>query len=250
MRFFILLPFIVFSTFLFSQTSIKDCHNHLSGKVLNIDSDETISSVHVTIATDNEFITSTVTDNNGYFKVDLPCDNKRYIVSATVENFTKSTKLVFTTAGVSKKHTITLDVYPIREFTSKNGKKKIIVDQIYFIPDDIGITKEAAKELRIVRDLLNKYPDMVLEIGFHSDSRGDERFLTSLTQKRADACASYLINNGIESDRIITRGFGSSKLLNECERGVKCSNDKHLINKRSEFFVFKKDLSTQMATFE
>jgi len=250
MRFFIVLPFIIFNSFVFSQTSVNECSNSVTGKILDIQSDKTISDATVLVSNNDKVIASAITDSNGNFNLDLPCDNGRYILTATLENFTKSTKLVFTSSGTHKKHTITLDVFPVREFTFINGKKRIIVNPIYFIPDDFSITSEAAKELKKVCDILNKYPDMILEIGFHSDSRGNESFLTSLTQERADACASFLINNGIDGERITAKGFGSTKLLNECERGVKCSNDKHLENKRSEFLVFNKDLSRQMANFE
>lgn len=250
MRFFILLPYLLCSIFIYSQTSTNDCNNVVNGRVIDTQTDKRVENAVVYISNGDENIIKGVTDSNGNFTVNLPCDNGRYTATTTIENFTKSTKLIFTTRDVYKEHNVTLDIYPIREFTVVNSKKRIIVNQIYFIPDDFDITPEAAMELRKVYDILNKYPDMNMEIAFHSDSRGDERFLASLTQKRADACASYLINKGIDSERIIAKGYGSTKLLNECERGVKCSNDKHLINKRSEFLVFKKDLSTQLAIFE
>ncbi len=250
MRFFILILFFLFNILIYSQTSNDECLNSIHGKVIDIQSNTIIPHATVLVSKDNEIITSATTDSSGNFSISLPCDNDRYIATVTLENFTKSTKLIFTSRGFNKKHSITLDIYPIKEFTSNNGKKKIIVNQIYFIPDDDSISSEAAVELRKVSDIMNKYQDINVEIGFHSDSRGDESFLTALTQKRADACSSYLINKGVESERITAKGFGSSKLINECERGVKCSNHKHLINKRSEFLVFKKDLSEQMAIFE
>lgn len=243
MRFFILLSFLLFNSIIFSQTSSDDCYNVVHGNVFDIQAEKAMSNIVVHINKDDVYFTSISTDNNGSFTLDLPCDNSRYIVTSTIENFTKSTKLIFTSRSTKKEHNITLDIYPIREFVTTSNKKRIIVKPIYFIPDDYGITPEASKELSKVYDILIKYPDISIEIGFHSDSRGEERFLGALTQKRADACASYLINRGIESDRIIAKGFGSTKLLNECERGVKCSNTKHLMNKRSEFIVFKKELS-------
>ncbi len=250
MRFFILLPFVLFYSLIYSQTSNDDCLNSVHGKVIDNQSNTTIPHATVLVSKGNEIFTSVTTDSSGNFSISLPCDNDRYIATVTLENFTKSTKLIFTSRGIQKKHSITLDIYPIKEFASENGKKKIIVNPIHFIPDDDSISSEAAIELRKVCDIMNKYTDINVEIGFHSDSRCNESFLTTLTQKRADACASYLINKGVESERIIAKGFGSTKLLNECERGVKCSNAKHLINKRSEFLVFKKDLSEQMTIFE
>ncbi len=239
MRYFILLPFFLVSSIIFSQDSANICNNHVSGRVVNIETDEIITNAVVNIKDRNDVVTTLRTDNNGNFTIDLPCDNDRYILSSTVENFTKSTKLIFTSRTSVKKHNVTLDMYPIKEFVEVKKIKRIIVDSITFYPDDISINSEAALQLKIVSDLLNKYQNISLEIGFHSDSRGSKDFILSLTQERADACASYLINKGIESSRIIAKGYGDTKLLNECEKGIRCTEEKHLANRRSEFVVLQ-----------
>ncbi len=230
---------LLINSFVFSQTSINACLNQISGKVINKKENLIIPNAIIHIDDNNGNVITTHADNNGNFSIDLPCDDGRYIISTTVENYTKSTKLIFTSLTTNKKHMLILDVYPIKEFVEVNGKKRIIVDSVDFYPNDISINPEAEIQLKRVFDVLNKYLNMKIEIAFHSDSRGDERFLLDLTQQRAEACASYLIDKGIEDSRVIAKGHGATKLLNECEKGVRCSEEKHLMNRRSEFVVLK-----------
>lgn len=239
MRPLLFLVIFLVNSYVFSQTSIADCHNQVTGKVINKVDNEILPNVTIYINDSDNNITTAQSDSNGNFSIDLPCDDNRYVLSTSIENFTKSTKLIFTSLTTNKEHTLTLNVYPIKEFIEINGNKRIIVETINFYPNDISINKEAAIELKKVCDILNKYPEVRIEVGFHSDSRGNEDYLYQLTQKRADACASYLIDKGIESSRIDARGYGASKPLNECIKGVKCSDEKHLENRRSEFVVLK-----------
>ena len=48
-----------------------------------------------------------------------------------------------------------------------------------------------------------------------------------------------MIKEGIDSSRLVSEGFGETKLLNECEDGIKCSAAKHDVNRRSEFIILE-----------
>lgn len=233
---FFLFVFLV-NSFIFSQTGVNSCRNQVSGTVINKQNELSIPNVNIQITDNDGNIIKTQADNNGSFTIDLPCDDGRYTISTSIENYTKSTKLIFTSQSINKEHRVNLEVYPIQEFEEVNGEKRILVNSIRFFPDDIGVNPEARIQLNKVSDILRKYEDLNIEIGFHADSRGGEKFLIDLTQQRADACTSYLIDKGIDASRIHAKGYGAAKLLNECEKGIKCSEAKHLINRRSEFVV-------------
>ena len=51
-------------------------------------------------------------------------------------------------------------------------------------------------------------PNIVIELGSHTDSRGTHEYNDSLSYKRAKAVVDYLISKGIEPDRLIPKGFG------------------------------------------
>lgn len=237
---FILVALVSFS--LFSQENSTDCLSQVNGFVINKISKEIMPKAIIQLKKNGSIISKKFADKNGYFTFDIDCVS-RYQISAQYENFTKNTKLIFASSTTSK-HDIKLELFPIKEFTKVKNENRIMLDPIEFLPDDYSITPKAAKQLIIVYALLEKYQYINLDIRFHTASRGNEKFLLNLTQKRADACANYLIKRGIEASRIFPKGYGATQLLNRCKKDVNCSNLEHLENKRSEFIVKREgDLS-------
>ena len=74
------------------------------------------------------------------------------------------------------------------------------------------IRKDVKKVLQPVINLLLKYPNMQIEIGLHTDIRGNEAYNRDLSQKRATSTKEYLVLKGIESHRIIAVGYGDLNL--------------------------------------
>jgi len=48
-----------------------------------------------------------------------------------------------------------------------------------------------------------------------------------------------MISQGIDSSRIIYKGYGETQLVNKCVNGAKCSDEQHEENRRSEFIVLE-----------
>lgn len=63
----------------------------------------------------------------------------------------------------------------------------------------------------------------------------------NLSDKRAKSTQAYLYSKGIAEDRIESAiGYGESRLLNHCKDGVKCTDEEHDINRRSDFVIIKR----------
>jgi hypothetical protein len=60
-----------------------------------------------------------------------------------------------------------------------------------------------------------------------------------LSDERAKSSAQYVILRGINARRIAGKGFGESQLTNKCGNGVKCTEDEHRQNRRTEFIIVK-----------
>ncbi|MEL6562092.1 MAG: hypothetical protein AAFQ94_28155 [Bacteroidota bacterium] len=45
-----------------------------------------------------------------------------------------------------------------------------------------------------------------------------------------NSAIAYIIKQGISASRIVAKGYGEEKLVNECSNGVTCSKDKHQRN--------------------
>ncbi|MFL1895487.1 OmpA family protein [Aquimarina sp. 2-A2] len=132
---------------------------------------------------------------------------------------------------------------------SKTLRDLIALDEIYFEFDKWNITPRAEEELNKIVDLMiNSYPNMVIKIETHSDSRGDYKYNLNLSKKRAESIYNYLISNHITANRILSyTGFGESKPLNNCGDGMDCSEDEYKVNRRSNFIIMP-PLTTTTAT--
>ena len=122
--------------------------------------------------------------------------------------------------------------------TKINGKA-IQINPIYFDYDKANIRPDAAIELDKIVRVMKENPTMVIEVASHTDSRGNNQYNSDLSQRRAKSSREYIVSRGVSEERIFGQGYGESQLTNECEDGVDCSEDKHQLNRRTEFRIVK-----------
>lgn len=115
----------------------------------------------------------------------------------------------------------------------------IQLKDIYYDYDKHDIRPDAALILDELVAIMKKYPSMEIDFGSHTDSRGSDIYNKSLSQRRTDSAKAYLVAQGIEQYRIIASGYGETVLLNHCKNGVKCSDEEHQLNRRTEVRVIK-----------
>ena len=84
----------------------------------------------------------------------------------------------------------------------------IILEGVTFASGKSDITPESSQILRSALKTLTTYPDIQIEIGGHTDNVGSKNSNTKLSQKRADSVRNWLIERGIESGRIVAKGYG------------------------------------------
>lgn len=108
---------------------------------------------------------------------------------------------------------------------------------IYFDYNMWYIRKESKVVLGRVVELMKKYPGMVIEIGSHTDSRGNEKFNADLSQKRANSTREFIIQSGVEAKRVTAKGYGESVPIIKCKTDDACSEEEHELNRRSEFVI-------------
>ncbi|WP_396161406.1 OmpA family protein [Flavobacterium sp.] len=115
--------------------------------------------------------------------------------------------------------------------------KFFAIQNIYFDLDKWEINDKAEKQIAILLYVMQQNPTIKLEIKAHTDSRASDSYNLELSNKRALATQNWLVKNGIDPTRIISKGYGESMLVNKCANGVKCSEKEHQMNRRSEFIV-------------
>ena len=108
------------------------------------------------------------------------------------------------------------------------------LENIYYDFDKWNIRPDAAEELDKVVTFLNDNPDITVELGSHTDSRGSSKYNERLSDRRATSAVEYIISTGISDIRITAKGYGENQLVNRCSDGVECTEAEHQDNRRTE----------------
>ncbi len=120
-----------------------------------------------------------------------------------------------------------------------NGNKKdmTIIENVYYDFGDWRILPEARKVLDKVVDSMKGNNQIVVFLSSHTDSRATEEYNQRLSDNRAKVAVDYITSKGIENIRVAGKGFGESKLVNQCKDGVECTDEQHRLNRRTEFKI-------------
>ena len=222
------------------KTTIVICDQAVSGVVKDKVTGYVLNNALVSLI-DNEGnkirTVSTLADGAFYFGLDCA---KEYSIEVTKNGFFPTiTSLKTSNAnGFENEAEILIEE---KEFVTRDGVEMLNVENINFELNKADIKEESKRTLDKVLRLMNKYPNMVIDFGAHTDARGPDALNLSLSEQRAVETLSYLISQGIRPDRLRGNGYGETKLVNECANNVKCTEMQHKENKRTEFVVVKKE---------
>ena len=134
-----------------------------------------------------------------------------------------------------------------------DGFKKMVVIELYKkeLDNIIGIDKinydvakyevpsTAVPQLSKLATLLKKNRDIKIELSSHTDSRGDLASNQTLSQKRSEYIVNFLVSAGVNANQMVAKGYGETKLLNECGDGATCTEEQHEKNRRTEFRILE-----------
>jgi len=113
----------------------------------------------------------------------------------------------------------------------------IKIDNIYFDYNKSSIKEESFDILNTIADYLKTNSTIKVEMSAHTDSRGGDAYNLKLSQRRAQSVVNHLTKLGVKKSRMVPKGYGEKKLVNECSNGVKCSEEDHQKNRRVELKV-------------
>ncbi|MEX0272780.1 MAG: OmpA family protein [Flavobacteriaceae bacterium] len=215
------------------------CEQKITGTVRDKISNEPLIGASVKIIDENnKELTSVITNTEGKYELMLDC-NQGNFVRALMNGYVPSEEYLPTSDGKPR----TMDFYLEREkVTAGYGDdlaKLLQLSTIYFDFDKYNIRKDSEIEVEKVIAAMEKYPSLKIKVNSHTDSRGRDEYNMWLSKKRAESTVNYMIAKGISADRLMSEGFGESKLVNRCENGVKCSDVEHEMNRRSEFIILE-----------
>ncbi|MCF8274743.1 MAG: OmpA family protein [Flavobacteriaceae bacterium] len=178
-----------------------------------------------------------VTDENGFYQINID-RNQDYKIVGSQKKYIDDYRTFTSKYLQTELTTITANLLlnPVQDVV-----KLAELNTIYFDFDKHNIREDAALELdKIVNLMLNDYPEMVIRIESHTDSRGNLSYNDKLSIDRANSTYEYLISKGIDPSRITEHeGFGERRLTNGCEDKSKCEEEDHQLNRRTQFIVVK-----------
>lgn len=183
------------------------------------------------------------------FKLALPIE-KEYRVMVISDNYISEPILVDALDHETSPAQLTYRVKLVNLADLNN--KKIVPENLDLVSDDIlqkvifdnktlnfpynavPIDGDYFPDLDYVSKIMNKYPQLQVEIVGHTDSVGTWAYNKKLSERRAKEAGDYLKSKNVSSDRIVTRGmsFDVPKESNDTESG-------RAKNRRVEFYIFR-----------
>ena len=188
---------------------------------------------------DNTFnpISTTTSDKDGKYGFKVECGKTYNVRAERPEYTTKEQNIVIAKENGKTDLPFALEKAGCKVAIGDDLGKCFGIKMIYFDLDKYNIRVEAALDLEKILDVLNQNPTMTLDIRSHTDSRQTFKYNEVLSDRRAKSTIAWLVKNGVSSSRLTGKGYGETQLVNGCSDGVKCSEQEHQANRRSQFII-------------
>lgn len=178
--------------------------------------------------------TFTVKDD-GFFKMEL-ATNTDYNFNATLAGYLANSAK-FSTKGIAKDPANPVQTFEIEIVLDKIFRnREIVLENIYYDYDKWDIRPDAEPTLNRLAEVLRQNADIRIQLGSHTDCRGNDSYNQNLAQRRAQSAVNYLISKGIDSTRLSAKGYGESQPAAECACSS-CTEAEHQTNRRTTFKV-------------
>lgn len=172
---------------------------------------------------------------DGLFQLELD-EETDYSFLASKDGYLNN-QTAFTTKGIGKDPNNPVQTFVVEiELDKIYLGKEIRLENIYYDFDKWDIREDAKPTLNELARNLKLNPNIRIQLGSHTDCRGNANYNQDLSQKRAQSAVDYLISKGISPDRLAARGFGEDVLEIDCGCS-RCTEEEHQANRRTTFAI-------------
>ena len=214
----------------------EKCEITITGVITNQKNEVLPGAIVYLLDESNKEVAVVTADEDGKYNFEAlaACDSK-YIVRAGKEGCEYNEKEVQTPG---KTGTITVDLQLECDPCPPNDLGcRLELQPIYFDFDRYNIRPDAAVELAKILAAMRQYPELIIHIESHTDSRAPFKYNEVLSEKRAQSTLNWLVEKGIDKSRLTAKGYGERQLQNRCADGVECTEEEHQLNRRSMFII-------------
>lgn len=153
------------------------------------------------------------TDEAGEFLLCLPL-GKNYALNVSKEKylFHSENFSLSAVSSIEQPFLLEIGLTPIEEASPDAAPSKpVVLKNVFFETGSAALLPESTLELKRLKSLLESNPDLKIRINGHTDDVGSEADNLALSEKRAKAVYHFLIENGINAQRLRYKGFGESQ---------------------------------------
>ncbi|WGK66205.1 OmpA family protein [Croceiramulus getboli] len=226
----------------FVQIEDPACDVVIQGAITDLDSGEILPDTQVVLLDlEGNELSSTTSTAEGIYVLNAVCDT-RYVIRASKTEYTTAEKIVLTpeqSATIDQPIALEKRLKTVRE--GDDLGQILDLNPIYFDFDRFNIRRDAAEELEKIVAAMKEFPNLKIDVRSHTDSRGNDSYNRSLSDKRAKATVNWMINRGIDANRLSGQGYGESQPVNNCTNGADCTEAEFQLNRRSEFIVLSNE---------
>ncbi|QCE40324.1 OmpA family protein [Psychroserpens sp. NJDZ02] len=221
------------------------CTQLVSGTTLNKKTNAIIPYASVVVINQKGVEVQNLTsDQNGAFNYEGPCNKQKYSIIASKDGYIQADQTFLVNPKKKGDVVLTLKLTPETSQPAEVGMDLVEVlnlNPIYFDFDKSNIRPDAELELKKVIDYMIKYPSVRTDVQSHTDSRASDDYNWALSNRRNVSTKQYIIQKGnIAADRLEGKGYGETMLVNSCSNDVKCTEEEHDLNRRSNFIIISR----------
>lgn len=162
--------------------------------------DEELPDAVIKIVGKDGLVQRITTDKSGEYTINVK-KNTDYVMMCSCRSYLNSSY---------KLHTLDIDkdTTYISDFGLFPIYKSVRMENINFEFDSWKLLESSYASLDKIVDLMLDNPHIVIEIGAHTDRKGEEDYNLKLSSKRAQAVVNYLVSAGVEKERLRAKGYG------------------------------------------
>ncbi|MGM0498257.1 MAG: OmpA family protein [Bacteroidota bacterium] len=205
--------------------------SYMKGNVFDAESKEPLEASFelISMKSGQTIMNSYSRKETGSFLVSIPT-NEDYVLNVSKEGYLFYSDN-FKLEGKHKASEPYLKDIPLKSI--KEGEK-MILRNVFYETDSFKLESESKVELNKVFQLLTNNPTLQIEISGHTDNVGSKSYNKELSKKRARSVYDFLIEKGIEPDRLTYKGYGEEQPIDSNE-----NPEGRAKNRRTEIKVIK-----------